>query len=232
MKISLTLSVFILLSTLFSGPVLAKPQLVPENPALHFGTIGEGEKVEHVFTFTNQGDETLIIERVRTTCGCTGTLLSQKEIPPGQTGEIKTTFNSNGMRGPVVKWVYVYSNDPVTPKTGLQISGVVQPEIEIQPTRLRLTGMTPGEKRQAQITLTNNGKRTIFLSGLMTAPEALSANLSQTRLDPGASVHLKLSLELPPGKNHQNGYITLSTSSPRTPKLRIPVFGVGASPAS
>jgi hypothetical protein len=212
----------------FYGQVLAAPQLVTPDPAFHFGTIAEGNKLEHVFTFTNQGDETLVIDRVRSTCGCTGTLLSQKEVSPGKSGEVKIRFNSSGMRGPVIKWIYIYSNDPVTPKARLQINGVVKPELDVNPSRLRLVDMKPGEKRDAYITLTNNSDQPVFLSDLTTTPAALSASLSETKLAPAGSARIKVRLEIPSGKTHQNGYIKIKTSSPRTPKLRIPVFGVGA----
>jgi hypothetical protein len=221
------LAMVILCLAVLPGFALAGPQIVIPGPAFQFGTLAEGDKVEHIFTIVNRGDEPLVIDRVRSTCGCTGTLLSQKEIPPGASGEVKTIFNSNGMRGPVVKWVYIYSNDPANPKTGLQITGIVKPEIDITPGRLRLTGIKPGEKREAHITLTNNSERTIFLSDLSCTPAALSAELSRTKLEPGATAGIRAVLTFPPGKAHQNGYITVSTSSPRTPKLRIPVFGVG-----
>lgn len=227
MKNLFALSSALLLLFGFFCPALAAPQLVTPQPAFHFGTIAEGDKVHHVFTFTNQGDQPLIINRVRSTCGCTGTLLSQKEIPPGESGEIKTVFNSSGMRGPIVKWIHVYSNDPINPKVRLQINGVVQPEIDFTPRRLRLTGMEPGEKHEALVTLTNNSEQPIFLSHLTTTPAVLSARLSETRLEPGGTANIKISFEIPTGKTHQNGYISLKTSSPRTPKIRIPVFGVG-----
>lgn len=226
MKKLFALACFILLQAGVICPAMASPQIVPENPAFHFGTIAEGDKVEHVFTFTNQGDTPLLIDRVRSTCGCTGTLLSQKEVLPGQSGEVKTIFNSSGMRGPVVKWIYIYSNDPVNPKSKLQLNGIVKPEIAIQPDKLRLTGMIPGEEREFQISLTNNSAHTIFLSNLTTAPVTMTAKLSGTKLEPSASVRIHVKMVIPPEKKHQNGYVTVSTSSPRTPKLRIPVFAI------
>ncbi len=227
MKTPHTFFLAIFCLALLPAPALAAPQIFISDPAFQFGTIAEGDRLEHVFTFANRGDQTLSIERVRSTCGCTGTLLSSREILPGKSGEVRITFNSNGMRGPITKWVYIYSNDPATPKAALRIAGLVKPEIDIQPDRLQLTNMRPGEKRQADITLTNNGERTIFLSNLATMPASLSASLSQTRLAPGASARIRATLALPAEKSRQNGYITLSTSSPRSPKLRISVFGVG-----
>jgi len=131
------------------------------------------------------------------------------------------------MRGAVVKWIYIYSNDPVNPKSKLQINGVVKPEIAIIPDKLRVTGMVAGEEREVQITLTNNSDHTIFLSNLSTAPASLTAKLSGTKLESGASVRIQVKITIPQNKQHQNGYVTVSTSSPHTPKLRIPVFAIG-----
>ena len=36
-----------------------------------FGTIDEGDVVTHVFKFTNTGDEPLILDRCKGSCGCT-----------------------------------------------------------------------------------------------------------------------------------------------------------------
>jgi hypothetical protein len=226
------LACFILLQAGFFYPAMASPQIVTKTPAFHFGTIAEGDKVEHIFTFTNQGDTPLLIDRVRSTCGCTGTLLSRKEIPPGKSGEVKITFNSSGMRGAVVKWIYIYSNDPANPKSKLQINGIVNPEIAIIPDKLRVTGMIPGEEREVQITLTNNSDHTIFLSNLTTAPATMTAKLSGSKLESGTSVQIQVKITIPPNKQHQNGYVTISTSSPRTPKLRIPVFAISSTNAA
>lgn len=231
MKKLFALACFILLQTGVFCPAMASPQIVSESPAFHFGTIAEGDKVEHVFTFTNRGDAPLLIDRVRSTCGCTGTLLSKKEVLPGQSGEVKITFNSSGMHGAVVKWIYIYSNDPVNPKSKLQINGIVKPEIAVLPDKLRLTGMVPGEGRETQISLSNNSDHTIFLSNLATAPASITAKLSGTKLEPGATARIHITMTIPPEKQSQNGYVTVSTSSPRTPKLRIPIFAISKTDA-
>lgn len=64
-----------------------------------FGKINQGEKVEHVFKFTNTGGEPLIITNAKGTCGCTVPAWPRELIAPGETGEIKVVFNSKGKRG-------------------------------------------------------------------------------------------------------------------------------------
>jgi Protein of unknown function (DUF1573) len=58
-----------------------------------FGTITEGKEVSHSFAFRNDGSDTLTIETTRTTCGCTGTVQSDKPVAPGQNGSVTVIFD-------------------------------------------------------------------------------------------------------------------------------------------
>ncbi|MEO1437102.1 MAG: DUF1573 domain-containing protein [Bacteroidota bacterium] len=64
-----------------------------------FGTVNEGEKVEHVFTFTNSGNEPLTITNAKGSCGCTVPDWPKEPIPPGKGSEIKVVFDSKGKSG-------------------------------------------------------------------------------------------------------------------------------------
>lgn len=92
-----------------------------------FGTIKEGEVVEHVFSFTNAGSDTLIIAQVRASCGCTAALLSASRIPPKGEGEIKTTFKSKGRAGKQKKTLTVFSNDADSPAKTLFFRAYIEP---------------------------------------------------------------------------------------------------------
>ncbi|MHC4455042.1 MAG: DUF1573 domain-containing protein [Planctomycetota bacterium] len=110
-----------------------KPKIFFENPNFNFGKIYKGNKVEHVFKFENQGNETLEIKKVKPSCGCTAVMLSNNTILPGNTGEIKATFNSANYRGKVKKTIAVLSNDPDTTSHKLTISGEIIQEISFKP---------------------------------------------------------------------------------------------------
>jgi len=81
-----------------------------------FGTVKQGEKLEHIFKFTNEGNEKLIISSVQPSCGCTGVVMSdKKEFIAGEEGEIKITFSTDGREGINSKTVMVNTNDLVNP---------------------------------------------------------------------------------------------------------------------
>ena len=59
-----------------------------------FGKIVKGEPVMHEFTFTNTGNDALIISSVQASCGCTVTAYSKDPIPAGEKGFVKATYNA------------------------------------------------------------------------------------------------------------------------------------------
>ena len=81
-----------------------------EEPEFDFGTVKQGEIVEHVFKFTNVGKMPLTILKCRSSCGCTVPEWPEEPIPPGGTGEIKAKFNTEGKFQEQKKTVTVTAN--------------------------------------------------------------------------------------------------------------------------
>lgn len=78
-----------------------------------FGKITEGEKVSHVYKLKNTGDNPLVINDVKPSCGCTSPNWTKDPIPPGQEGKIEVQFDSQGKSGNQSKTVTVMANtDP------------------------------------------------------------------------------------------------------------------------
>ncbi len=86
------------------------PVIAFEETEHDFGRILEGETVAVSFSFTNSGKSDLLIAEVSTSCGCTVPSYSKTPIRPGEKGEIKISFNSNGRRGYQTKNVLVVAN--------------------------------------------------------------------------------------------------------------------------
>ena len=103
-------------------------RIVAKELTYNFGTIAEADGLaSHVFTIQNTGDAPLVITRVTASCGCTRPEWSKAPIAPGQTGEIKVSYDPKGRPGPFYKTVSIYSNG----KKGsynLAIKGSVTPK--------------------------------------------------------------------------------------------------------
>jgi len=91
----------------------AAPTLTVDNETYDFGSINEGFPIEHTFVLTNTGDEILVIDDVRATCGCTTTELATNRLAPGESVEVHAILGTTSYGGQTVdKTIKVYSNDP------------------------------------------------------------------------------------------------------------------------
>ncbi len=75
-----------------------------------FGTINEGDVVEHTFNFTNTGKTPLIISKATATCGCTVPEWPEQPIAVGETGVIKVKFDSKNKKNLQTKYVSISAN--------------------------------------------------------------------------------------------------------------------------
>lgn len=75
-----------------------------------FPAAKEGVLLEHVYTITNSGDAPLIISDFEVACTCTKAALPQKPILPGESFDLKVTFDTNGKYGFQDRTVYLITN--------------------------------------------------------------------------------------------------------------------------
>jgi hypothetical protein len=102
-----------------------KPAEIKFDKTSHnFGTFSENEpKVSCSFTFTNVGEQPLVINQALASCGCTVPEYTKTPIQPGEKGEIKVTYNGTGkFPGHFKKSITVRTNG-VVEMTRLYIEG-------------------------------------------------------------------------------------------------------------
>ena len=78
---------------------LMGPKLLVQPIEHDFGNITQGDKVTNVFILTNNGGDLLKILNVQTSCGCTAAKPEKDELAPGESTNLKVTFNSAGRHG-------------------------------------------------------------------------------------------------------------------------------------
>ena len=75
-----------------------------------FGSIKQGDIVDHVFKFKNTGTQPLVISNVQASCGCTIPDWTKEPVAPGKMGMISAKFNSAGKMGMQTKVLTIESN--------------------------------------------------------------------------------------------------------------------------
>ena len=125
---------------LMVGAAKAQDAKTPNGPEIEFEKVvhdygdvpynGDG-KCE--FRFTNTGNEPLLVQKPKSSCGCTIPSWPQEPILPGESDVIKVTYRTD-RAGNINKTVTVTSNAVNTPTVVLRIKGrVLEPAAEVMP---------------------------------------------------------------------------------------------------
>lgn len=125
---------------------IKKPKIVFDEQTYDFGKVFIGENVQHKYEFKNVGKGELIINNVKSSCGCTAALVSKINLLTNEKGEVEVKFNPGSYVGRVSKSVTVNSNDPENPRFKLTITGEVAEEVTVNPKRINFGMIKKGEK--------------------------------------------------------------------------------------
>jgi len=199
----LTTYLLFLVHPVLAQPALDAPDIYTEEDSFNFGLIEEGEKPDHKFIVGNRGNKDLAIERVRTTCGCTSAILGSKTVAPGQTTEVKLTYDSKGRPGKFNRQAYIHSNDPDEPAKKITISGDVVKRTP-EPAKISLEGsldigvIEAGNPNRTELKITNAGGQDLIILEIEEGRHTTTdTEDSPPTIAPGSSYNLKLSISSP-----------------------------------
>jgi hypothetical protein len=116
---------------LFAGVAKAQDTKVQNGPEIEFekvvhdyGDVPYNGNGECEFRFTNTGNEPLLVQKPKSSCGCTIPSWPKEPILPGESEVIKVTYRTNRV-GNINKTVTVTSNAIANPTVVLRIKGRV-----------------------------------------------------------------------------------------------------------
>lgn len=101
------------------------PEITFEKTVHDYGTVPFNGNGVCTFKFTNTGKEPLILQQPQSSCGCTVPTWPKEPILPGESNEIKVTYNTKRV-GPINKTVTIKSNAKNN-NVVLRITGNVEP---------------------------------------------------------------------------------------------------------
>ena len=146
---------FILIATLILSVVVVMaqeekqktgPEITFKETTYEYGEIAMNSDGTHLFNFTNTGNEPLILSKPRSSCGCTVPAWPKEPILPGETNQIKVTYNTSKI-GAFNKTVTVYSNAKNKSAIVLRIKGqVVKAPTEALPAKETSMSAAPVNK--------------------------------------------------------------------------------------
>jgi hypothetical protein len=166
--------IIILISVLLVIYLQDKPQTPPKmvlsEVEWDFGVVKPNEKPTKIFTIKNEGDEDLIIEKARASCGCVKTSISNKRIKSGKSAELKVTFDTTGYDGKVGKDIFITSNDFQEPEKRMHVSVEVEhqpnPILNLSQTEWNLALISQGDKPSLSLIIENAGDKDLVIDKL------------------------------------------------------------------
>ncbi len=105
-----------------NGPEIEFEKLVHDYGEVQYNGNGECE-----FRFTNTGNEPLILQKPKSSCGCTVPTWPKEPILPGESDVIKVTYKTTKV-GTINKSITVTSNARNNATVILRIKGTVLPQ--------------------------------------------------------------------------------------------------------
>ncbi len=159
-------------------------------------------KVTHNFTFTNTGNQPLIINNVHASCGCTTPEWTRTPVPPGGKGSIKVTYNAKNRPNRFHKTITVQTN-AVTPTVVLKITGDVIPrqktvadyypqkigDLRLKSNHLAFMNIKNTEVRTDSLNIINTGTAPITI-GFERVPAHLTLKAVPATLKPNQKGHI------------------------------------------
>jgi hypothetical protein len=185
-----------------------------------FGTVRQGETITHTFVIKNNGPAPLRIERLE---------LSQLGmvaratplIPPGQEGKVTVKWDTHRVKGDLTGEMAVYFDHSAQPPILFLLRGVVNPSLEVLPSRAVFLSLFKGETAEHTVTIVNNEAQPIAITRLEARDQHFRADVHT--VDPGKvyQIRVKVPPDAPSGRYREA--LEVYTDDPGRAPIKISV---------
>lgn len=188
--------------------------------AYDFGTVKQGSKVVHSFTVKNSTATPLTIRSVKLSMPGMHARFAPA-VAPNATGRVTIEWDTAHVSGEMAGEATVLFAEDSQPPATLQINGVVQPPLEIQPLPAVFLSTFRGEDNESRLRIVNHEAEPATISISVAAGKHFIASI--TTIEPGRVYELvaKVPAAILPGRYDEE--LSLSTDNPKLGSVNIPV---------
>jgi hypothetical protein len=194
--------------------------LVADKMDYDFGMIEPGEKLYGKYTLTNDGKETVEIDKnVGKSCGCTEPKLDSYVLKPGESTTLSFSFKASTDPGKVKKKVWVTTKAPSLPdKLTLTLSADIRKIMDIKPERLSFD-IKESAPNKGTIVLKSTDGQPFKVTGCTSTGDVMDVTYDA---DKEATEHsLTYTARTDKLREHANGLLSIKTSSPKAKDLVV-----------
>lgn len=227
----ITLMYMILCQLSFSAaPLFSHPDITVDGDAAYdFGLVRTNEKPTHDFTITNDGDQTLLINSIRTTCGCTKAQILHDTLIPGESSTLVVTFDPQGRTGVQKQIIYVATNDPLEPITVFIITAEVSippgPHIIYTPSEWDFGIAEQNASLSKNLIISNSGINGLEIFNIQSPPDVKIHFDFDTSIESGEERTMTLSLNKFSQAGVYERYVHFDTNDIAVPHVTLALHG-------
>ncbi len=184
-----------------------------------FGNIEPGGLTHGSYILTNAGQGTLEIERVTAPCRCTVPELPKKVLEPGESVELKFTFNVGNTSGKVIKKINLTTKSPSKPESmTLTFTADIRKVLDVAPTNLTF-GLKSDYDNKQELVINSTDESEFRITGFICNGDAATVVY-----DPAVSAkshRLVVEGNIDNLRNAPTGLITIKTDNPKVDRLSV-----------
>lgn len=130
----------------------------PERRSIDFGAVPKTAKTEHRFELVNPFQTDMVLQGVRTSCGCTTPTIETKIIKPGETGYVVAKFNTDRFNGEKKAALTLSISQPHFTELQLNVKGYIRTDIVLNPPEAAFGSVSEGEVKKLRLELNYAGR--------------------------------------------------------------------------
>lgn len=214
------------------APVAASGRavIVFENEVFKFGDITDDQDVETTFKFHNAGDVDLVIERMEADCGCTVPDLDKWVYAPGESGEIRVTYDTyEGLYADGERKITVLSNDYRGGSSIIRLAGRVRPLVFARPGQLFLGNVPKGATTTSTFEVAGRTDDFAVTGASVQDTDRFSVRILDTRPSRGRfgetlrGTTIEVTFNGYPEVAQFEDTVRVTTNDPRRPEIEVPL---------
>jgi hypothetical protein len=207
------------LCILVAGSVVGQPRLALSHESWDFGRVTYLSQLDFTLTVSNQGDENLRIERVKSSCGCTTAQPGKHTLQPGESTTIAVAFNTRGKDGPTDARLTIITNDPQNPETIFPVSGTVEHLVRITPRHRVIFQLLDSQEVQTHTLRLENQAAEPIKPVVLPRTDWLTIDVHE--IEPGRVYDLALTNRTPVTAQVQSVVIPIDTGLAQQPRAEL-----------
>jgi hypothetical protein len=203
----------------------AQPAISVTPASIEFGRIGPN-RVDTTVVIANRGTDTLTVERLATSCGCTTAPFERRTLAPGESVRVAVSVDARHKNNEVRTSVSVLSSDATAPSVAVPLHATVVRAATLPEILGPAQGVALGKPHEIIMQIRNVGDKPLTLnSPLLTNADGLEATVDFKEMTIPAGEERSVPVHVVAKKEGTgSATLTIRTDNAFQPQLAVGIY--------